>query len=148
MQASIDDVVSNERGIAKAELSPILYDCAMRAPEFPIYEGKVELNPNAIGKIVADEDLRYGTIDVLVNGVWNFAAILLQSAEMGELLGEAAEKAGVIDALGLCRGVNGAEVASKCWLDASGCQNGWEQNFHTEQSVKLIKEAKLLDCDA
>lgn len=70
---------------------------------------------------------------MLINGVRNFVAIFLESAEMSELLGEAAEKAGIVDALSPCGGIDGAEIAGKRWLDTSGCQNGWEQNFHTEQ---------------
>ena len=139
METSIDDVVSNEGGVTDAELSAVFDYRPVRTPEFPVYQRKIELNANTIGKIVTNEDLRYGTVDVLVNGVWDFAAVLLECAEMSELLSKAAKKTGIVDALSLCGGVDRAEVAGKRWLDASGCQNGRKQNFHTEQSVKLIK---------
>jgi hypothetical protein len=44
---------------------------------------------------------------------------------MSELFGQAAEKASGIGALGLCGGVNGAEVASQSRLGTGGDQDGW-----------------------
>ncbi len=92
----------------------------MRSSELAINQREVELNANAISKVVTREYLRDRTVDVLVNGVWNFMAVLLQRSKVSELFGEAAEKTSAVGALGLGGGVNGAKVARQSRLGTGG----------------------------
>src|SRR6266481_3700782 len=47
VEVSVNDVVSDEGGVADAELGSILYDRAVRTSEFPVDHGKIELDTKA-----------------------------------------------------------------------------------------------------
>ena len=104
---SVHDVIPNQGGVADAKFGARFDDCAAWAFEFPVDKGHVELNAQIIIDVVANENLGNGTINVLVDRVGDFIAILLQSAEVGELLGETTKETAVIASLRFGGGVNG-----------------------------------------
>lgn len=104
---SINDIIPNQGGVADAKFGARFDYWSARAFIFPIDERHVELNPQIIIDVVTNEDLGNGTFNVLVDGVGDFIAIVLQSVEVSELFGETTKETAIIPSLRFGGGVNG-----------------------------------------
>src|SRR6266404_372140 len=98
----IETKVTNQRHVPDAHFTAAPGQVAV----IPVNHRQVELEPNSIVEIVAREKLGGGTVDILIPGVRHLPAVHLKGVEIGELLGDTAEKALAASTLCLRRSVN------------------------------------------
>src|SRR6266496_1446181 len=91
-----------------------------------------DLQSEALVEIVAEQHLGDGTVQRLVGVVRNLVAVLLQRAEVRELLGDAGEKTSADFTAGLVGGINGAKITGDERLGTSDAQNCKPKHFHSK----------------
>ena len=88
-----------------------------------------QLKAEALGEVVAEQDLRDRAVEALVGGVADFAAVLLECGEMGELFGETEPPAGraAVQVVDIIYGAEVARGRGGCGERESGDENGFRE---------------------
>ena len=130
---AVREKVGHERNIANTRFpAPFNSPGIVRALKRPINDRHIHLHTETIGKVVAGEDLRDSAVQMLVQIIRPFMAVLLQRAIVGKLFGHAQREALFDFTACLHRGINGTQITGHCRSRHDAGQNGQTDKFHSE----------------